>query len=118
MVRCPAHDDRRASLHVTKADDGKVLLTCHADERAALVDSITEAVTSRLSDKIVTRTYEQAQRDEANANDLLAAKVPGDGPRGGCFLVPVQNPNTFAVLGYCWGYAQGEPIDPPPDAEM
>ncbi len=27
---CPAHDDKRASLSITQADDGKVLLKCHA----------------------------------------------------------------------------------------
>lgn len=29
-ARCPAHDDRRASLSVTAGDDGRVLLHCHA----------------------------------------------------------------------------------------
>jgi hypothetical protein len=30
MARCPAHDDQHASLSITEADDGKVLLKCHA----------------------------------------------------------------------------------------
>jgi hypothetical protein len=30
VARCLAHDDRHASLSVTEADDGKVLLHCHA----------------------------------------------------------------------------------------
>lgn len=29
-ARCPAHDDRHASLSLTSADDGRVLVTCHA----------------------------------------------------------------------------------------
>ena len=29
-ARCPAHDDRRASLSITQGDDGKVLVKCHA----------------------------------------------------------------------------------------
>jgi len=29
-ARCPAHDDRHASLSVTRGDDGRVLLHCHA----------------------------------------------------------------------------------------
>ncbi len=29
-ARCPAHDDRNASLSITSGDDGKVLLHCHA----------------------------------------------------------------------------------------
>lgn len=27
---CPAHDDRKPSLHVTKGEDGRILLFCHA----------------------------------------------------------------------------------------
>jgi hypothetical protein len=30
MHRCPAHEDHRASLHVTRAADGRWLLHCHA----------------------------------------------------------------------------------------
>jgi hypothetical protein len=29
-ARCPAHDDRRASLSVSVGDDGRALVTCHA----------------------------------------------------------------------------------------
>lgn len=31
QARCPAHDDRTASLSVAEADDGKVLMHCHAE---------------------------------------------------------------------------------------
>ena len=30
MARCPAHDDREPSLSIRDADDGKVLVRCHA----------------------------------------------------------------------------------------
>jgi hypothetical protein len=30
MARCPAHDDRESSLSIRDADDGKVLIRCHA----------------------------------------------------------------------------------------
>jgi putative DNA primase/helicase len=30
-ARCPAHDDQRASLSVSRGDDGRVLLCCHAN---------------------------------------------------------------------------------------
>jgi putative DNA primase/helicase len=30
MARCPAHDDRKPSLSIQDADDGKVLVHCHA----------------------------------------------------------------------------------------
>src|SRR5688500_8743825 len=29
-ARCPAHDDRKASLSVTVSTEGKILLKCHA----------------------------------------------------------------------------------------
>jgi DNA primase len=29
-ARCPAHDDRTPSLSIRDADDGKVLVRCHA----------------------------------------------------------------------------------------
>lgn len=29
-AKCPAHDDRQASLSVSEGDDGRVLLHCHA----------------------------------------------------------------------------------------
>jgi len=30
MARCPTHDDREPSLSIRDADDGKVLVRCHA----------------------------------------------------------------------------------------
>src|SRR5712664_2251507 len=30
MARCPAHDDRKPSLSIREADDGKALVHCHA----------------------------------------------------------------------------------------
>jgi len=30
IARCPAHDDQRPSLAISKGNDGKVLLYCHA----------------------------------------------------------------------------------------
>jgi hypothetical protein len=40
-VRCPAHDDRRASLSVSEGDDGMVLVKCHAGcETAAILEAV------------------------------------------------------------------------------
>lgn len=30
VARCPAHDDRNPSLHITEAEDGKLLVKCWA----------------------------------------------------------------------------------------
>src|SRR5262249_17414276 len=40
-ARCPAHDDRRASLSVSEGDDGRALLKCHA---GCLVEAVVSAV--------------------------------------------------------------------------
>jgi hypothetical protein len=40
-ARCPAHDDRRASLSVAEGDDGRALLKCHAGcDTAAILAAI------------------------------------------------------------------------------
>ena len=41
QARCPGHDDKKASLSIAEASDGKVLLTCHAG-------CSTEAVVEKL----------------------------------------------------------------------
>lgn len=41
MARCPAHEDAKASLHISEGRDGRVLIKCHANcETSAVVDSI------------------------------------------------------------------------------
>jgi putative DNA primase/helicase len=42
MARCPAHDDRRASLSVARGRDGRILLHCHANT-ACTFERIVEA---------------------------------------------------------------------------
>jgi hypothetical protein len=40
-ARCPAHDDRRASLSIAQGDDGKVLVKCHAGcDTAAILAAV------------------------------------------------------------------------------
>ncbi len=40
MARCPAHDDRQASLSITAGDDGRALVYCHA---GCSIEAVTEA---------------------------------------------------------------------------
>lgn len=42
--RCPAHDDKRASLSITEKQDGKLLVHCHAGCDQALVISELKAI--------------------------------------------------------------------------
>lgn len=47
MARCPAHDDRRASLSVSSGDDGRILLKCQA---GCSTESVAAALGLSLSD--------------------------------------------------------------------
>ena len=42
--RCPAHDDKRASLSITEKQDGKILVHCHAGCDQALVVAELKAI--------------------------------------------------------------------------
>src|SRR5262249_1630768 len=44
MCRCPAHDDRSPSLHVSVSGSGKVLVKCHA---GCSQERVIEALKSR-----------------------------------------------------------------------
>ena len=46
-ARCPSHDDRRASLSVSRGVDGRVLLHCHA---GCAPIAVCQAINLRLSD--------------------------------------------------------------------
>jgi hypothetical protein len=47
MARCPAHEDRHASLGLTRGDDGRALLNCHA---GCQVRDVVAAVGLTLAD--------------------------------------------------------------------
>jgi hypothetical protein len=51
LARCPAHEDRRASLSVGEGDDGRALVKCHA---GCQVDAICAAVGMRVSELMPT----------------------------------------------------------------
>ena len=47
MAKCPAHDDKKASLSITKGDNGKILLHCHA---GCPTESICESLGLTMKD--------------------------------------------------------------------
>jgi hypothetical protein len=53
LARCPAHEDRRASLSISQGDDGRALLKCHAGCSAA---AITAALGLKLKDLFPPKT--------------------------------------------------------------
>jgi hypothetical protein len=50
-ARCPAHEDRRASLSIAQGDDGRALVWCHA---GCTVDAVCAAVGLRVVDLMPT----------------------------------------------------------------
>ena len=50
-ARCPAHEDRRASLSIAEGNDGRALVMCHA---GCKLDAICAAVGLRISDLMPT----------------------------------------------------------------
>ncbi|GGD58643.1 hypothetical protein [Pseudoxanthomonas indica] len=70
MAKCPSHPDRKPSLSVTEADDGRVLLKCFA-ECSAL--DIVQSLGLTLADLFVrTTTTHMSQSDRAELKRRLA----------------------------------------------
>src|SRR4029450_5796404 len=61
LARCPAHDDRTASLAVREGDDGRVLVHCHAG-------CTTDAVLAALGLDETAR-FDEAPRTKATIVD-------------------------------------------------
>ena len=107
-ARCPAHEDRRASLSIAEGDDGRALVRCHA---GCKLDAICAAVGLTVLDLMPTadslRTPIKAKarpmatngkpstKTFATARDAVAALERRHGPRSAL-----------------WTYrdAQGEPV--------
>ncbi len=47
VARCPAHDDRSPSLHISEGDDGRILIHCFS---GCTTEEIVDSVGLRLSD--------------------------------------------------------------------
>jgi hypothetical protein len=91
-ARCPAHDDRRASLSIAEGDDGRVLLKCHAGCSTA---AVLRAVGLELRDLFPPKAGPRGQgptptrngkptmngRTYATAEDAVAALERQFGPR-------------------------------------
>jgi hypothetical protein len=86
-ARCPAHDDRQASLSIGHGDDGRVLLKCHAncDHKAVLAalgleerdlfdaDSSRPAAKKNTSSKPAGKAYATAGAAQAAYERTLGA---------------------------------------------
>jgi hypothetical protein len=59
LARCPAHDDRRASLSVSEGDDGTALVKCHA---GCETSAILSAVGLKWTDLFPTKAGSSSKR--------------------------------------------------------
>jgi hypothetical protein len=72
-ARCPAHDDRHASLVVSRGADGRVLMCCHA---GCTVPDICSALGVKLSELFAD---EPKSRKRPTVGEMAAhKKLPGD----------------------------------------
>ena len=101
MARCPAHDDRKPSLSIRDADDGKVLVRCHAgcDQEQVIanfavawsVDQRTARTGSRASRPAALTKMTEPDRDDAKRTEaalaIWQAARPSDGTLVESYLV-------------------------------
>jgi putative DNA primase/helicase len=90
-ARCPAHDDRKASLSVSETDDGIVLLKCHA---GCDTDQIVEALGLKLRDLFPEQTDWAAGRIARNGRGNGRPRAERPPPRA---ERPLGEGQTFAT---------------------
>lgn len=75
-ARCPAHDDRKASLSIAEGDDGRVLLRCHA---GCTLEQILEALGMSVHELFPSQSNgisRAVNRDAATSGQLFS--LPDD----------------------------------------
>ncbi|MFH0810612.1 MAG: hypothetical protein V2A77_09140, partial [Pseudomonadota bacterium] len=91
-ARCPAHDDRKASLRISEGADGKVLLKCFAGcDPSAIVAKLGLTLADLFADRPKDQTPKAAgkitladlARDKGLPVDFLKALGLHDLPHGG-----------------------------------
>jgi len=82
MAKCPAHDDRVASLSIDEADD-RVLLKCHSGcSVLAVVDALGITMSDLFDEPSATDRREIATYDYLTADGSLAYQVVRYEPKG------------------------------------
>jgi putative DNA primase/helicase len=89
MARCPAHDDGKPSLSICDADNGKVLVRCHAgcDQEQVIANLRSRGLWPRRGERLFARiapsSVDKTDRDDAKrtaaADAIWRAARPSDG---------------------------------------
>ncbi len=83
-ARCPAHEDRRASLSIAEGDDGRALVNCHA---GCTVSAICAAVGLNPSDLFTPST----STEHGQSRQKLENRRHDNGkPAGKSFATPTE----------------------------
>lgn len=83
VVRCPAHEDRDASLSVGEGEDGRVILKCHTGCKAAdVVKAMGLTISDLFPAKSATQAYSDPEaiyvyRDEHGEELYQSLRMPG-----------------------------------------
>ena len=99
-ARCPAHDDKRASLSVSEGDDGRVLAHCHA---GCATEAVCAALGVALADLFPTKANGTARRiaatyDYQDASGNLLFQVVRFDPKD----FRQRRPDQGAPGGWTW----------------
>jgi hypothetical protein len=100
-ARCPAHEDRRASLSVSAGDDDRALVKCHA---GCETEAILRAIGLKLSDLFSSRSSQSANGNGKSKSDTITFPT---------WQAAVQSLEiTLGPRAAIWIYhdAEGEPI--------
>jgi putative DNA primase/helicase len=108
MARCPAHDDREPSLSISDANDGKVLVCCHAgcDQQQVIAALRSRGLWAENAPQLFQRSAPHAST--ANQLNHLAAKRTKDAVAIWGKAVPPQGTLVETYLG-----ARGLYLPPP-----
>jgi Protein of unknown function (DUF3987) len=110
LARCPAHEDRRASLSINEGDDGRALLHCHA---GCEVEAICAAVGLKPADLFVpsTSTVFQptpAKRENSRRHNGKPARQTF--PTACEAVVELERKRGESVASWTYHDPRGEPL--------
>lgn len=92
LAKCPAHDDRQASLSIGHADDGKILLKCFA---GCAADNVVEKLGLTMADLFV-KAEKPAQPQQPQRREIVATYDYRDEQGQLLFQAVRFNPKTFS----------------------
>ena len=97
-ARCPAHDDKHASLSISQSDDGKILLCCHA---GCTTEQIVSAIGLKISDLFQNETKKYSEYSPNKSNHTHSGNAivyDYEDTNGNIIAKKLRYPNK----SFCW----------------